>query len=545
MRRRVTIGMLCALAGCGGEARPGEGPRAPDGARRGGTVEVLSFLFPTSMDPGNASNVDAYALLSLVHRSLYTYVGDATEPVPDLAAGPPKLAPDGRAVTVRLRRGVRFAPPVDRPVVAADVRNAIRRAFRRSVGNPYAGDYFAAVRRIETPDDHTLVLRLDRPEARLVSRALAMPVTMPVPEEVSRRTDRRRRSTYEREAVPTGPYRVAEHTTTRIVLERNPAWSRAGDFRAALPDRVVWRAAGDLAVAGRRVARGHGLLLGPGPPPAPDVLRGIARGRYRGQHTPVKAPNFLAFTLNVQRPPLDDVRVRRAVSAAVDRRAILQSIGGPAVGAVATHFIPPGLAGFEEAGGQGGPDAGWVASPEGDPGEVTEQLRAAGRSRRRTALEIAMPKGFPFGVLLQQQLEARGFRVRLTEVGFPSLPRLCTGTRRGAHLCFLSWGADFLDPQPLLAAPFHGRGAGVPGSPNQSGLRDARLDALMAAARAENDPAERARRWAAVDRRVVELAAAVPVAWQASPLLHSRDVVSTGNRWLGFWDLNLTGLRSS
>ena len=54
--------------------------------------------------------------------------------------------------------------------------------------------------------------------------------------------------------------------------------------------------------------------------------------------------------------------------AASNRTDLRNTRGGELVGPVATHFIPPGFAGFEEAGGSNGPDLDFISEPERRPG---------------------------------------------------------------------------------------------------------------------------------------------------------------------------------
>ena len=98
-------------------------------------------------------------------------------PHPDLAAGPPKVSADGKTITIQIKRGIHYAPPVNREVVADDVKYALERGFSGNVGNGYAGLYFGSIKGapseptdgvpdipgIETPDAHTIVLKLTKP----------------------------------------------------------------------------------------------------------------------------------------------------------------------------------------------------------------------------------------------------------------------------------------------------------------------------------------------------------------------------------------------
>jgi peptide/nickel transport system substrate-binding protein len=77
---------------------------------------------------------------------------------------------------VRLKRGVRFSPPVSREVTSTDAKYAIERGFFGSANDGYAGVYFGSLRGakgslsretgfpgITTPDDHAIVFRPHAP----------------------------------------------------------------------------------------------------------------------------------------------------------------------------------------------------------------------------------------------------------------------------------------------------------------------------------------------------------------------------------------------
>ena len=222
--------LLAALAltaaGCGGssEGGPGEGGgnAAPVEGTKGGKVTFLAAADVDYLDPGQTYYTFGYTVAYATNRPLYSFKpGEADTPVPDLAESEPQISPDNRTITVKLRPGVRFSPPVNREVTAADVKYAFERAFTENVPSGYATSYFAdiagtpeapgeykPISGIRTPDDRTLVLELDKPTAVTVAAALVMPITIPVPKEYAQRFDRRNPSTYDQHTVFTGPYMV-------------------------------------------------------------------------------------------------------------------------------------------------------------------------------------------------------------------------------------------------------------------------------------------------------------------------------------------------
>ena len=135
------------LAGCGGgggsssnATTASSGALAalkPKPGKHGGSVTLLSSTDVDYLDPGHTYYTVGYTVLYATQRPLYSFKPGQTEPVPDLAAGPPEISPDAQTITVKLRPGVRFSPPVNREVTSKDVKYAFERAFTVNVSNEY------------------------------------------------------------------------------------------------------------------------------------------------------------------------------------------------------------------------------------------------------------------------------------------------------------------------------------------------------------------------------------------------------------------------
>ena len=75
-----------------------------------------------------------YMVCYATQRPLYSWKPeDGTTPVPDLATADPQISEDGKTVTVKIRSGVKFSPPVNREVTSKDVKYAIERGFFNTV----------------------------------------------------------------------------------------------------------------------------------------------------------------------------------------------------------------------------------------------------------------------------------------------------------------------------------------------------------------------------------------------------------------------------
>jgi peptide/nickel transport system substrate-binding protein len=546
-----------------------------EGARHGGTITVLSAGDVDTLDPAATYSMYTVGILNALQRGLYTYApGDTTRPVPDLASGPPQISRDGRTVTVRLRAGVHFSRPVRREVTSRDVKYTIERAFTPNVAGPYAHAYFGdivgapsdlrpyrPIAGIETPDDHALVFRLRRGTGAALAGALAMPVTIPVPAEYARRFDAEQSSTYATHQVFTGPYKIETDTDgeltgyspgQRIRVVRNPDYTQAGDFRPAFADGYDIRAGNyDGGIATRRVLAGQQMIGGDIAPP-PTVLQRALQHQPR-QVSAVASGGWRAITLDTSRPPFDDINVRRAVIAGIDRVALRALRGGELFGAIAQHYIPPGISGFDESGAaRGFAGFDWMRNPHGDRAISERYFRAAGHASGRyeggETIVLVGSNTEPENNIAQavdQQLRELGFETKLRLMTPDTmLTKFCGVSASEVHVCpSAGWARDFADAQTVLDPPFNGAHISPTRNPNWSELNDPALNREIERAKLIENPPERARAWAAVNRRVVELAPTIPYSWDYVPAVSSADVRGVQNDFTGGWDLSFTALR--
>ena len=148
--------------------------------------------------------------------------------------------------------------------------------------------------------------------------------------------------------VGTGPFllRAGAETARPLILERNPAYWRADAAGAALPylDRVVFQSYPD-ATAGVAALRSGAVDLVTELPIA-DVP--TVRADPSLQLVARPATTVLSLAMNLGQPPLDDLRIRQAIAAAINRRALVDRLyAGDA--RPATQFPPPGTLGHDDS----------------------------------------------------------------------------------------------------------------------------------------------------------------------------------------------------
>jgi peptide/nickel transport system substrate-binding protein len=562
----LALGAVLALAGCGGDD--------DDEAKKGGTLTVMAADDVVSLDPGAMYYQYDYMVLSQPgHRGLYGFKAGETKPVPDLATSMPQVSDGGKTVTIKLRKGVKFSPPVNREATSADVKYAIERLFLPAVANAYAAVYFGElvgskefteekadeVKGIETPDPQTLVLKFNKPVGVVTTaNALALPGTAPVPKDYAAKYDKGEASTYGEHVVFTGPYMVKNdgkgnitgfEPGKRLELVRNPNWDAKTDYRPAYVDRIVSSAGNDTTVASRRILSGKGMISGDFAAPPTPVLKS-ALGNRKDQLDIVPSQGNRFISLNTTVKPFDDVNVRKAVAAVIDREQLRLTRGGPTLGEIANHFIPPGIPGFEEAGGVEGTGADFMANPKGDLQLAQEYMRKAGYENGRYDGAPVLMVGDDdapnddTAEAVQSQLEKLGFEVNLRLVPRNTmLTKFCGTPESNTAICpNLGWGKDFYDAQSMIDPVFNGKNIIPANNTNTSELNDPELNKQMDAASGIVDAAARAKAWGELDRAITEQAAVIPWLWDNQVNLRSSDVKGVVNEYNSAYDLNFTSI---
>jgi peptide/nickel transport system substrate-binding protein len=573
--------MLCALlalslgvAACGGDDDEGGGEQgakqeAPTKGKMGGKLTALWTDDVDFIDPGRTYYQMGHELNEATQKTLMAYKPEDSEtPVPDLAESDPEVSDDGKVVTFKLKQGVKFSPPVNREVTSADVKYAIERGFFNTVNNGYAGAYFGdligakvgvdpgtEIEGLETPDKYTVVFRLERGTGTGVVGATTMGLSAPVPKEYADKFDKKKpESTYGQNQVATGPYMIENNAEgkavgyeagKRIHLVRNPNWDRSKDFRPAYLDEIdMPQGNDDTSVASRKILDGQSLISGDWSPPGDILSRVVRRQKDQMINVPTGGSRWVA--LNTTVPPFDDINIRKAVLAGFDREAMVLSRGGKIVGEVPTHFIPPGIAGYDQAGGDKGFGIDYMSHPKGDPALAGEYFKKAGmQSGKYEGSDEILMVGTNEGVaqkaaeVAKDNFEKLGFKVRLRLVTQDAMyTKYCNVPKQKVQACpNVGWLKDFSDAQTLLDPTFNGKNILPQNNSNWSQLDVPELNDAMEKAKTTVDPEERAQAWADVDRMITEQAPAVNWINDNQPLLFSKNVVAVENKFNAHWAL--------
>jgi oligopeptide transport system substrate-binding protein len=352
---------------------------------------------------------------------------------------------------------------------------------------------FAAVGAVAA-DPHTLVLHLDHPVPylpKLLCHMMWYPIHRATIEKFGRIDQRGTRWTRPGNYVGNGPFILAEWRPNQLIrVTKSPTYWDHDHVRlnainfypveSSTTEEAMFRT-GQLHITAQipidKIAVYH----------RDPKLRGLLH------QAPILATYFFRF--NVRKPPLDDVRVRRALACSINRQEMVERVvlGGQLP---ADHLTPPGIAGFE-------PKAGVPYDPA---------------LARRLLAEAGYPggKGFPTLEFLYntseshrqiaeaiQQMWRRELGVTITLVNQEGKVWADTMRTGNYQIARMAWVGDYVDPSTFLDIMASGNGN------NQTGWSNAEYDRLIATAA---QTADQATRYALYDRCEQILADECPIA---------------------------------
>ncbi|PSL51905.1 peptide/nickel transport system substrate-binding protein [Saccharothrix carnea] len=521
-----------ALTACGANEPPPGASQAQ--ATRGGTLRILLDGQTVNYDPAKSSSL-AITSLGLVHRRLTAWHNKPGEPakvVPDLAdVG--KTDDGGKTWTFTLQEGLKFSDGT--PITAADVKWGVERSFAPAFsgglgyhkqliegGADYRGPFEGAeLAGIQTPDDRTIKFTLVRPYGDW-PWVVSTPAFAPVPKGKGQEAD------YSEHPVASGPYQLVEYRKgVEARLTRNPNWSTDVDkVRAGLPDEVVFQLGQDASVISQRLVADSGddkFAFGASfvSPAQLAQLAGNTSARQRLVTSKSGALAYLAF--NTGKAPLDNPKVREAFQYAVDKTSYQIASAGNAelAGDIATTLITEGIAGREKF------DL-YPTQPAGDPEKAKKLLAEAGFPDGLPELDFVVSKSNNYpdkAQSVQASLARAGIRTTIRTLDSDAYTTETTGDTATFDLTLSSWQPDFpsanANIQPLFASSEIG-GGGY----NLSRYRNAEVDRLIGEAQATVDPVEAGRKWAELDKRILEDSPVVPLIYTRNSFLRGSKVAN-------------------
>ena len=477
---------------------------AVESGNRNQVIHIGNLIEPTDLDPHLVADTSTFNVVAAFFEGLTQYDAETAQPVPAVAERW-EVSPDSLTWTFHLRSAARWSN--GDPVTAQDFVFAYRRILAPALGAEYAymlyalknGEAFnagkiadASLIGARAADDHTLVLTLDHPVPYLPAMACHAawyPLHRPTIEKFGKIDQRGSPWTRPGNIVGNGYFVVAEWKPHQYVRgTKSPTyWDR---------DKVrlneVYFYPIESEDAEERTFRSGQLHVTSTMPISKIAV-------YEKEHSESYHPHVYlgtyVYRFNVNQPPLNDVRVRRALAMAIDRERIVRDVSrGHQL--PAGHFSPPAIAGFTAN------------------ANVPSDLAAA----RKLLAEAGFPNGAGFphlDILFNtneghrqiaeaiQQMWRKGLGI---DVGlYNQEGKVWTDSMRALNyqIARFAWIGDYLDPSSFLDIMTSDSGN------NETGWKNTEYDRLIAEARST---ADQTRRYACYQRCEQILADECPLA---------------------------------
>jgi peptide/nickel transport system substrate-binding protein len=308
----IAVSLLAALL-----AAPVADAQTP---KRGGVLRIAEREAP-NLDPHLSISFLTHSYVSLSYSQLVRFPNGPEQKSPTDFSVVPDLAEkwtvskDGKVYTFHLRKGVRFhnKPPVNgREVTAEDVKYSLDRFMARSAFRTR----FEPVAGVDVVDRHTVRITLKEPYAPFLNHLASPSFCAILPREAE---DKFKDFNHPDAVIGTGPFVLKSYDKgVRVVFERNPSY-----FMKGLPylDGVAIEITPDAAARVAVLRAGKAELPHIWGWISPEEAKSLQKTNPELSITPYRVIGQGYISFRTDQPPFNDVRVRRAVSLAIDRKA--------------------------------------------------------------------------------------------------------------------------------------------------------------------------------------------------------------------------------
>lgn len=455
--------------------------------RRPGFIVYRLNANPSTLDPALIVDVPGGSIASKLFNGLVR-LDDKLQVVPDIAESW-TVSPDGLTYTFRLRKGVNFSN--GRPVTAGDFEYSFMRVLDPKTRSPNtwvldriagAGDFMDGktgnLEGLRVRDGQTLEVRLRQP-FRPFLQLLTMTAAYVVPREEVRRWGQ----DFASHPAGTGPFVLSRWLQNReLVLERRNDYFSGSARIKGIVYRVIPE---DLtAVAEFELGNLDAIAM-----PAAELAKYRHDREWMNLFDKVTAINTYYLGMNCSRPPFDRKEVRQAIHHAIDRKRLLETFyerrgrlaGGPVPDLLRKWKMPEP----------------YVYAPA----KARAMLKDAGLSGKTVLFYVtADQEVVDMAEFIQAYLKDAGLRVGIRQLEWSAFKEAVN--RGEADLFWLSWWADYPDPENFLFPLFHSANLGPAG--NRTRYVNKEVDRLIERGQAARDEEEANRFYGEAERLIVQ-----------------------------------------
>jgi oligopeptide transport system substrate-binding protein len=471
----------------------------------GGEITV-QYAEPESFDPHWSHFAQDIGVQRMVWRGLYRLAKD-NKVEPEMASDMPKVSDDGKTISVKLRSGLKWSDGAT--LTANDFVAGIQRTcdpdnagtYKDTISNIVGCDEFydaadksadekTALRNavgVRAPDATTVEFKLESPQPTF-AMILALWMTFPSPSHVVKNSGDEWPTVDK--LVYNGPYKIESYRAKdSAVLVRNDNWY--GD-RPHL-DKITLRYIDQLDVA-ENAYRANQIQLTRANLTNLDVIK--ADPTLGKEFLQVPGVTTRAVNMNLEHKPLDNYKVRLALSQATDRQA-LNKVAFRGAYIPSTTWMPPSVAGaglkedtFDKNVGfnpeQAKKTLAEAGYPDGKNFPVLNMVISDVPDRRATAEFLKEQWKKILNIEIDVQVvDSKTRSARFTQMDYDMLPG--------------GWTQDYPDPENWVAGLFNTGGAN-----NKYGVSDPKLDELYKKALYNTNNEERLNQWRDINKLLSE-----------------------------------------
>jgi peptide/nickel transport system substrate-binding protein len=456
------------------EAKPTEAPKpqaAPATVKKGGTLVIGATQSPVGLDPALTTAFASVAVYEHMYSSLATLDFSTNKVKPDLAESWKNVEPN--VVEFKLRQGVKFHS--GREVTAEDVKYTFDRLVDDKLAVPLKS-YLGPGLSTQVVDKYTVRVKNEAVFAPLVSVVADRRPTAIVDREVVEKNGDLKNAD-----AGSGPFKLVEYTPdVKVVLERfGDYWEKDRPILDRVELRIIPEETARLAA----IRSGEVDLT---------VLNDSKIAKLLKDDKSVNLNDVSSFwrsasPFNTAHKPLDDVRVRQAISYAIDRQEIVNTV---LLGdGVPTGPIPPG-------------EGEWAIPVNAEnfptysynPDKARQLLKEAGAEGLKIGIQAASTYApdLPTCEVLQAQLKKVGVNLEIQKM--PDFPAVLQAQRDGTFDLNLTFNTNRPDPDTYLSV------AHSKSSTNWGKFSSPKMDELIDKGRTTTDLAERKKIYADIQR---------------------------------------------
>ena len=501
----VLLGSLLALLLPGAGCRLGQ----EEALILSAPEQVLNLygIDPLTLDPAVSGEAISQGYIEQLFSGLLRLDAEL-EPAPDIAQRW-EVSDDGRTYTFHLRNNVFFHD--GRPVTAHDFKYSWERALNPATGSQTASIYLndivgagkvlagesEEISGIKVIGDYTLEVTIDEPKSYFLSKLTYVTAF------VVDRANVAEGGEWWRRPNGTGPFRLEQWVeNSLLVLARNELYNPLSSFLGV--EQVVFHLWAGVPMNMYEMGQ---IDVGQVNPAYIDKITDEAGPFYRElKVTPELNLAYIGF--NCQKPPFDDINVRRAFSQAIDKAKLASLVFKDTVRR-ADGILPPGMPGYDEG----------LLGLDFDASRARELIAISGYGDAANLPPITITT-LGLGGLISQELEAIIYQWRINlgvEVKVRQLEPevfLYNLLKEKDDMFYMGWGADYPHPQNFLEVLFASNS-----EYNWSEYSNPEVDALLEMASMEQDNELSLELYQQAEQRLVGDAACIPLWFGQSYIL--------------------------